>query len=389
MKIVIISELSQTTVNYGNHLQAYALNRFLRERYHTECVQSVELISRKHWKYTNIFTKDYFQILINFVQHRFKSNKKNATQDNNVLEKRLQKFEQFRIAHFPDGITQMDRAEMEKSQFDVYIVGSDVVWMQNACRVNKTKFLDFAFSRVIKRISYAASFGGSEISSTNVPYIRKCLKQFDAISVREHISVATLEEIGIRDVAYCLDPTLLLTRKEWMQLEEVPAEVTEDERFIFVYLFGEDIQQRVNIADFADREGLKIVYIPNANGVVSEADADLNGIGLNDCSIENWIWLVHHAEYVITNSFHGSVFSTIFNKKFVILKDRTEDGYMTCNRMVDYLSEIDQKDKMIISKDVRKIKNFIWDYSSVNARIETRRQNSISYLDEAIGEKNG
>lgn len=389
MKIGIISELNKKTVNYGNHLQAYALNKFLCDRYDTECVQSIMLTEKQPWKRTKYLSMEFVKQITDGIIRRLNLAGSKYSQSQRSLDPRRAKFEEFRNRWFRDAIPIMSVEDLCKANYDAIIVGSDIVWIQFPVKINRAKFLDFTANKPFKRISYAASFGSDYIPKENVRHLRKYLRRFDAISVREHSSVAMLKEIGIPNASYCLDPTLLLSAAQWEQIEQPPSEIEDGEGYIFLYLLGKDVQQRENVMAFAKTAGLKVVYIPNALGVRVEADDALEGTQIEDCSIENWIWLIHHARYVIIDSFHGAVFSTIFKKQFAVLKRYTSIGYDINNRMQDYLREIGQTDKYISGDQLQNLADLEWDYQKIDAELELRQKNSVAFLDRAIGEING
>ena len=126
-----------------------------------------------------------------------------------------------------------------------------------------------------------------------------------------------LKNIGINNVKHVCDPTLLLSKKEWENIEQ---KINIKEKYIFVYLLGKNKEQREKIKELAKELNLIIVDISHANGEFNKVDEGFSNYSIDNCSPEEWIWLIHNAEYIITDSFHGVVFSTIFNKKFFVLK---------------------------------------------------------------------
>ena len=102
-----------------------------------------------------------------------------------------------------------------------------------------------------------------------------------------------------------------------------------------------------------------------------------------DCSRQNWIWLIHHAEYIITDSFHGTAFSTIYRKKFVVLERMTSTDLN--NRMLDYLKTIKQLDKMISFTELYRIDDMCWNYDMIYDILRNKIDFSIKFLKENIG----
>ena len=385
MKVGIISEFKLDTVNFGNQLQAYALNYFLRNHLGIENVESIALGSKQMRQYTKVCSIAFAGKVMNTLWKKAAAKlQKHKEQEPVDIRNRLQKFRDFQERNIPVSERQFYRDEICDTDYDVMIVGSDVVWSQYPLWISRTKFLDFDAKKPFWRISYAASFGRDYIPKENVKYVRKYLARFDAISVREHSSVAMLNEIGVQNVSYCLDPTLLLTAQEWEHLEEKPVEVADGEKYVFTYLLGRSARQRKEITQFAKKTGIKVVTIPHANGYFVEADENYGDIRLQDCGIGNWLWLIHHAEYIITDSFHGTAFSTIYQKRFAVLT--RESTVNINNRMQDYLREVGQSDKVLPEGRLCDIEHLVWDYEQIGAAIEERRRSSIEFLKNALGE---
>lgn len=384
MKIGIISEFDLHTVNFGNHLQAYALNYYLRKAFDAEVVDSIALCGKQMGQHTNVFSLAFLQKMTNKLLSKVQKGKTEVAEqfDKTIFHSRLVQFEAFRRSDPRWSVKEMNSTDLQQSAYDALIVGSDVVWSQYPLWISRTKFLDFEAQKPFRRISYAASFGRDYIPKENVKYLKKYLHRFDAISVREHSSVSMLESVGIDHAAYCLDPTLLLSSQEWEKIEKRPEAISDRDDFIFVYLLGADCEQRRQITVFAREKNLKIVVIPHANGYRISADEGFGDIQLMACSVENWIWLIHHAQYVFTDSFHGTVFSTIFETKFMVLKRNSENDIN--NRMQDYLREIGQLDKTVAGADFGAVDHMAWDYRQITDEIEKRRMQSILFLRKAL-----
>ena len=154
------------------------------------------------------------------------------------------------------------------------------------------------------------------------------------------------------------------------------------EKYIFVYLLGKNKEQREKIKELAKNLNLIIVDIPHANGEFNKVDEGFSNYSIDNCSPEEWIWLIHNAEYIITDSFHGVVFSTIFNKKFFVLKRYYTENIN--NRMLDYLNTIDECDKMIDITNCKSINDFEWNYTKIDSKLEEFVTNSKQYLKRNI-----
>lgn len=370
MKIGVITELSNNSINYGNVLQAYALNQYLRKKtkYEIETLLVNNIIYKKITSYNPIIYIKKFQRII--------QQKTNIENNNFDFSPRKDNFKKFIKKIKVREISNID--EITNLNYDCIIVGSDIVWIQDSGVVNRLKFLDFSLN---KKISYAASFGGDYIPTENIKTIRKYLNDFSFISVREKSSVNLLKKIGINNAHHVCDPTLLLTSKEW---ESIEKKVNIDGKYIFVYLLGKDKTQRDIIKKTAKENNMKIVSVPYANGHYDKIDDDFADINIYDCSPENWIYLIHNAEYIFTDSFHGTVFSTIFEKKFIVVKRKNSVNIN--NRMLDYISNINENDKFIYLEENFSLKKMNWNYKTINEKLKKIILKSAKLLEDNIQE---
>lgn len=382
MKIAIISEFQKQTVNYGNNLQAYALNHYLHMKYPSIEVDTLwfQDPSKKHiTSYLGLLCSKTISCIKNIISSGHLRNKSGCI-NLQLVKSRLKAFENFQknITLCENGMTWK---RLINSNYDIYIVGSDVVWAQSHYYVNKIKFIKFTTNKKSKKIAYAASFGRNWIPKENVNYIKKCLKDFDMITLREASAVQMLKSYGINNAYHVLDPTILISKDEWAKLENKPSDIV-DAPYVFVYLLGADKAQRESITAWSRQNNLQIITIPYANGLKKEYDLSFGDIKLSDCSPEEWIWLIHHADYVITDSFHGIVFSTIFeNRFFAVTRDYTIDINI---RLIDFLETIKQKDKMISNCEFKSADEYKWDYEKINQRISNKITESEKCLQRVL-----
>ena len=379
MKIGIVTCFNMKNVNYGNRLQAFALNRYLRNQssdYHVETLQFSGFKS-------SLWTKDkhFIQTLIGRAAGKLSRMLSRDEELDPVLTGRLSNCNDFSERNIVLS-KKLDLNGFIHSDYDVLITGSDIVWHQKPNVYRPLMFLDYELANPVKRIAYAASFGKDYIPESNKRYIKKALDRFSAISVREKSSVALLNGIGVEHVSHCIDPTLLLDPAEWRTVEKEPAsDKKPGSDFMFVYLLGDKKEDRESIRSVADRMNLQIVNVPFARGKTNRADEHFGDIQMMDCSPEEWLWLIDHSKYVITDSFHGVAFSTIFEKPFVIV-GREEFGIN--NRLHDYLKNICQEDKFTDISSVRDLSGFVWDYNSIKTNIDRMKNESERFLKNAL-----
>ena len=384
-KIAIISELSNKTMNYGNRLQTYALNKYLSSNDFADEVHSL-ILNFENRKYILVEKLIYelkmlIKRILGFLRI-IKSKKVSLSRENetSMFEKRLSNSQRFTRRITTKEIDSLE--QMQNENYDTVVVGSDIVWKQERVAVDRMRFLDFELKNPFKKISYAASFGGVLIPKNSKKYIKKYLDDFQAISVREKVSVGLLEGIGMENAVHVCDPTLLLTKEEWSAVAEPVKGIQE--KYIFVYLLGKDIEHRNSIEKLASKNSLKVVTIPHANDNYDDVDDNFGDYREMDASPENWIWLIKNAEYVITDSFHATVFSVIFSKKFLVAKRYWIQDINV--RMTDFLETIGEQDKFVDISSVESLDDFAWNYEKIFSITEEFIVNSKEYIKKTLTE---
>lgn len=379
-KIAIISEFNRSGVNYGNRLQAMALNQYLVKKFPE---YKVEYLYFAFWdRFLVTKEKTTFERLTTYVKsvqnriHRW-------THCAPGIEKRRALCDSFSKKYMTLASEAYSWDELVDSDFDIIIVGSDVVWAQGEGKIGRLRFLDFDTIKSFERISYAASFGRDWIPDENIEEIKRCLSKFKAISVRENSSVSFLEKYNI-NATHTVDPTLLLSKEEWINCERQPLEISKSSGYVFVYLLGTDYKMRDAITKWTKSHHLTIITIPYVSGEKNSADDKFGDVRILDCSPENWLWLINHADYVITDSFHGCIFSTIFEKKFVVME---RVGKININnRMIDFMDMIKQSDKIVPYNSFELIDNLSWDYYQINKSLKEEVESSKKFLFDCLGD---
>ena len=299
MKIGILTHYYKST-NYGGNLQAYALAKFLCDRgFDAEqiCYKRInDLLFGNRSCPQNIFIT-FAKQAVNWIR-KWNINKRNMY---------IRQFNQDEIPHSRTVYTK-DTLHALGDKYDLLIVGSDQVWHPKAvCDAYLLKFQTNA-----KRIAYAASFAVDFIEPEIADYYRDCLKQFNAISVRESEGQALVKRICGRNADLVLDPTLLLAKSDWETIIE-PANIGSD--YIFCYFLGNSMKQRSIAQQFADKIHLPIVNLPYLNGR-NNVDRQFGKYRLFDVSPCRLLYLIQNAKFVFTDSFHATVFSILFGTRF-------------------------------------------------------------------------
>lgn len=372
-KIAIITEISLNSTNYGNNIQAYALNRYLVNHYPEYHVETI-LLKRGTGREITSYPY-YFKRMIKKIQLLIQK-KKDETID---IKKSL--FNDFVYKYIRVSKNNYTFENLKKSKYDLYVVGSDIVWFQSKGFINKAKFL--AFKPVIKnarKIAYAASMGENSIPSENKERVLKYISEFDTISLREESSVEFLYDNGITTAKHVCDPTLLLSAEEWDIISEDVKKVSKylENKYAFVYIIGPDKHEK-EIYRICQKLGIQPVFISCEKQQFDEPDKYEN---FDDCTPQEWIWMIKHSEFVFTDSFHGLIFSTIYKKRFFAIK---RSNVRNLNiRLIDYLNTIGETDKLVDIFQIDCIDNYTWDYSKIEKNMKGFILTSKDYIASAI-----
>jgi hypothetical protein len=269
--------------------------------------------------------------------------------------------------------------QLIKEKFDAFIVGSDQVWRKEYSIGIKTYFFDFIPRKSsIKRISYAASFGIDtwNYSEEETQEMRDLIIRFNAVSVREKTGVEMCKRYLNSDAIQVLDPVLLLQKSDYLDLiKENKNNLSEK---IFAYILDVDNEKEgfINSMSAVMSASVKSIF-PNKPKVNSNLIDDLIFP-----SVDEWLLSFKDSEYVITDSFHGVVFSIIFNKEFFVLKN-TKRGL---TRIESLLEMFEIKNRIINSDvavcDVLHIPKI--DYAAVNNILDSERDKSMKFLTECL-----
>lgn len=252
-----------------------------------------------------------------------------------------------------------------QNQGDIYLAGSDQIWSPNVC--DPIYFLEFAKKEHC--ISYAASMGKTELNHNSTAFFEDKLSHFDFISVREKECADALSPLTDKDISVNIDPTFLLDTDDWRKIEK-EYKLGQSTDYILVYMLYWEHSCNEKINMLKKNTGLPVYAICSS---LSRINADKY---LYDVGIEEFLWLIDHAKYVVTSSFHGVAFSILFRKKFAAVINPNSPSRI--ENLLNVLAvprvSIDELDRT---------DNFAYDAVSANIKKEQKR--SIEYLREAIG----
>ena len=359
--------------NYGNRLQNYAMQELL-----SSLDLEVETIQRET-------SRDKHGIVL--LKYLAKQYIKRLIGKNNTdfaLRERKRKFSEFNRTYirFSNTCLSNNQAPEDlKNQYDYFICGSDQIWNANfdvvKCDI-KNHLAAFAYP--CQRISFAASFGTSRIASGFEDIFKNELSKFKAIAVREDAGKAIVESLTGKNATVVLDPTLLLNQNDWVHVENKPNFIDEEEYIVTYFLGGRNKRIQSILQTIASNENLKIINLE----IEFIRDDSIEDQDVFLTTPDEFVWLIHHAKYVLTDSFHASVFSIIFKKPFLVYERiATEKGNDMSSRIDTLLSKfnlqecrdnIDNPTKIPVKPD----------YSAVNRQLEIERKKAIDFLKKAL-----
>ena len=302
--------------NYGQVLQCYALQKYLMDLGHDVFLIRYNYNSDLYKSPKSPFYKKCLKAINPILLFRYFINKKKQLAIVIEGKKNDRQFENFRKRYINSSENYYNTfLELKNSPpvADIYIVGSDQVWNWKYLDAPRSvsyrpMFLDFGAER-IKRIAYAASWGVSEIPDELKNKIKPLLSKFNYIGVRELIGIDLCKQCGRSDAEWVCDPTLLITSDVYRKLYNENEIRKPKEKYLLLYMLNNDTDFSIQyVYDFAYKKGLRVIYI-TGNGVIDQREKFF-------ATIPEWLYLVDNAEYIITNSFHCCVFSTIFHKQF-------------------------------------------------------------------------
>lgn len=354
------------TNNYGAILQTFALYHFLSK------FRKIEIIN-----YDNHHISDSMRVL------RFEASLIGILR---LVKDLLRLFPRFsvikKIRKFQNEFFLMTKKvnkdnikDLNLGDFGYLISGSDQIWnpacMTSNKSIDETYFLNFAEN--ITKISYASSLGSYIFSDIEQKTVRKNLIDFKHISVREEDAKIQLEKFINRRIDHVLDPTLLLSKKDWVDLFKLKKSKNRG-KYILLYSVPHTKLLKNICSHFSSELNLPI-YSINQNPFSSiKVNKHIKNTGPKE-----FLDLFFNAEFVITDSFHGVCFSTNFNKNFIVAKP---EGLS--NRIESLLKSVGLNDRMInSSEEIGKTENII-NFERANSLLLNLRKNSKSFLHKAI-----
>ena len=359
MKACIVT--FQSAYNYGAILQAYALQQHINNNFCDAVVLNYNPSYMKpSYGMPNFddFKKNPLGSTIKFIQYYLYEGKRNKIED-------FRKY--IRLTESYDENTIKDASDIA----DIYIAGSDQIWNYQIIGNDGTFFLDFVKDNK-KTCSYAASFGVNMIPNEKIEFYKEKLKRINYLSVREEIGCQIIDQLINRKSCTVLDPVMLLRKSEW---ERLCIKNEFKKPYILVYKITK-ADQLINFAiRLAKLTGFDIVYVPN------DIKSGFIGKTLFNIGPEDWLSLIKNANYVVTNSFHGAVFSILFHKKFFV---EASPNVNSSTSRLDDLLETFNLEHLKIEKFNSSLLNGKINISNIDDVLETERNISAEFLNSVL-----
>lgn len=348
--------------NYGNRLQNYALQETIKK-------MNIEVITVKNYSskhYISIVQiKKQMDLYVEYLKEKIWKAK---TIEEVSKAKRYKVFKEFSDKYINETdyfITEKSIPKKDLLEYSYFIAGSDQVWNPYIRNGNSFDFLTFAPKH--KRVSYAASFGVSEIPEKFKNIYSDWLNEIEHISVREQAGADIVKKLTNKNVPTLVDPTMLLSKKEWLKISK-QALNRPSKPYILTYMLGK--QDNKKIKGIAKKMNLAIINL----GDISEKDTYITGPS-------EFIDYINNASAFFTDSFHGVIFSIILETPFVVYERESSipTMYSRISTLLDRFEMRDREAKAFDS-DI-----FSMDFSRTKEVLNQEYQKSIKYLKDSLG----
>ena len=363
--------------NYGNRLQNFAVQEVFTSlgcQVETIVNEQLDFKNRKkmfsYEKFKRIFKlpkKEILPLIFKKAEYKFTKSKREAL--NIEKEKVFKEFTRKYISETDYSISVDNIPEGLSEKFDFFIAGSDQIWNPIFRKGSPIDFLTFAPE--VKRVAYAPSFGLSHIPDNHVENYRKWLNGFSHLSVREERGAEIIKELTGRDAPVLIDPTIMLRKDKWLTISK-PVAVNTSGSFLLTYFLSQKSnKQEKEIKLIAKKNNLEIINLNNfKEGKFFKIDPS------------EFLFLINSAAIILTDSFHGTIFSILFEKPFITFK-RIENRPSMNSRIDTLLKKLNLEARRW--ENIKESENlFRIDYSGMSEILDRERYKTINYLRNAI-----
>ena len=364
--------------NHGNRLQHYAMQELLKSlgfNVDSLCCSNIPALP-SGIMYDMKIMRRHFLASLGIKRY------KNFFRKRDNYKNRFKRFEDFSDKYIESKII-TDFKEVLKSnnhRWDKYfkvVVGSDQVWNINVVR--ETRMLEYFYLSFVerkKRVNYAPSFGYNSVQNEHFEIHKNGLLGFDRLSCREKNGCALIKNITGLDAELVLDPTLMLSTDQWRSISHKPSYPIPEHYVLTYFLASKSDDEIEAIKDIAG--SLEIIEIHDDNDILHYLT-----------SPQEFLWLIDHADFICTDSFHGTAFSINFKKNFISFGNSKGNPLQdTFGRIESLLSICDLSDRVYNAEKYfsKKFHTEI-DYSNVDKKLESIKYTSMEYLRKCLNIK--
>lgn len=266
--------------------------------------------------------------------------------------------------------------------YDTFIVGSDQLWLPSNIAADYYT-LNFVPDGV-RKIAYATSFGVTSLPKKYAEKAKTFLGRFNSIMLRESSGQKLVKSLTGMDVPLVLDPTMLFDKNEWNTL--LSEQKRQEKPYILCYFLGNNEKCRNFARCLASETGRDIVQLPHLDEYVKK-DEGFADVALYDVNPLDFVSLIRDADWVLTDSFHCTVFSMLFGKCFFTFRRYSDDGTASTNsRLYSLLDMFGMGGRMLTGDEpVMECLKMDYDVDGLHALIEEKRTKSLKLLKDAIG----
>jgi hypothetical protein len=374
--------------NYGSQLQAYATQRIFDEMgspNETICIDGLRSeINKAKYIY---FLKHLFDI--NTVQDKFgffkhaiaKRIKGKLFRDQ--MQQRAKMFKQFSHEMFHLSRLYCSKKELQKNveNYFAFVVGSDQLWLPS--NIEADYFTLNFVPKDIPKIAFSTSFGISKMPKAQKRKAAVFLNRFSNISVREESGKRIIEKLTGQIVPVLCDPTLLFSAQDWLKIQK--QERLIEEKYIFCYFLGNNPEHRIFAKKLSAKTGVKIVQLQHLDKYI-KSDNTFPDYAPYNIGPADFISLIRDAEYVLTDSFHGTIFSLLYKKIFFVFKRYRKDTSVSTNSRLYSLLSLLYLESFLLNgnESIESCLKKCIDYKDIHAIIAELRITTIDFLKNAL-----
>lgn len=356
--------------NYGAVLQAYALKKLLEKQGHqVKIINYRNTFVEKNYKY-KLRPYLYINMILNPQNwKKFLDDCSKIKYSQIAWRQKWKKFDDFIIEYLQSrDVHTYEIKDIQQCDLDALICGSDQIWSKSLTgKFDSVYFLNIQIRA--KKIAYGASMGSWNLNKKEEKIFCRLLENFDYISVREQNLSDNIKNRTNRSVEVVADPTLLLEFEDYMDI--IWNQESETSGFVFAYYVVDDPMLKACAEKTANELGKKLVQL---HYFLSKEYKD--GCHLANLGPQEFLWYIKNAEFILTNSFHGTAFSVLAQKPFYCVYNHNE-------RIHNLLVGLELEDRHIFNARQVNINDTI-DYMCVRNRLNYMRETSIEYLRSAL-----